>query len=247
MPTIGDLSDRYANFMITPGPAGPDFCDTCWTPCNPAFGRCYRCSNQPNHLAAMVPLTYSLDLGQMHTALRGYKDGWAGDCSDAFRNGLTSQLAAVLTRFVDAHERCLAQAAAVDAFDVVTWVPSSRPNRWRLKWILEVGCTPLKDRAVELLEATVGGAGKEYDARRYRATENLSDMDVLLVDDTWTKGASAQSAAAALLASGAPSVSLLVIGRHVTPNWQPIAGGKTNEDILRGHAPFDWDVCGFDL
>ena len=40
---------------------------------------------------------------------------------------------------------------------------------------------------------------------------------MLLVDDTWVSGASAQSAAAALKAAGARRVALVVIGRHVDP------------------------------
>src|SRR5262249_62149192 len=38
---------------------------------------------------------------------------------------------------------------------------------------------------------------------------------VLLIDDTWTTGASAQSAAMALRTAGARSVATVVIGRHV--------------------------------
>ncbi|MGA8465859.1 MAG: hypothetical protein WB688_16960, partial [Trebonia sp.] len=45
----------------------------------------------------------------------------------------------------------------------------------------------------------------------------VAEADMLLVDDTWVSGASAQSAAAALKAAGARRVALVVIGRHVDP------------------------------
>ena len=45
----------------------------------------------------------------------------------------------------------------------------------------------------------------------------VAGADVLLVDDTWVSGASAQSAAAALKAAGARRVALVVIGRHLDP------------------------------
>ena len=45
----------------------------------------------------------------------------------------------------------------------------------------------------------------------------VAGADVLLIDDTWVSGASAQSAAAALKAAGARRVALVVIGRHVDP------------------------------
>jgi adenine/guanine phosphoribosyltransferase-like PRPP-binding protein len=41
--------------------------------------------------------------------------------------------------------------------------------------------------------------------------------DVLLLDDTWVSGGSAQSAAAALKLAGARTVALVVLGRHVDP------------------------------
>jgi orotate phosphoribosyltransferase len=45
----------------------------------------------------------------------------------------------------------------------------------------------------------------------------VARADVLLIDDTWVSGASAQSAAAALKAGGARRVALVVLGRHVDP------------------------------
>jgi adenine/guanine phosphoribosyltransferase-like PRPP-binding protein len=41
--------------------------------------------------------------------------------------------------------------------------------------------------------------------------------DVLLIDDTWVSGASAQSAAAALKLAGARRVAIVVLGRHLDP------------------------------
>lgn len=41
---------------------------------------------------------------------------------------------------------------------------------------------------------------------------------MLLLDDTWVSGASAQSAAAALKLAGARHVAVIVLGRHVNPD-----------------------------
>jgi hypothetical protein len=46
---------------------------------------------------------------------------------------------------------------------------------------------------------------------------SVAGADVLLVDDTWVSGGSAQSVAAALKAAGARRVALVVLGRHVDP------------------------------
>ena len=43
-------------------------------------------------------------------------------------------------------------------------------------------------------------------------------MDVLVVDDTWVSGGSAQSAAVALKLAGARRVAIIVLGRHINPD-----------------------------
>ena len=63
-------------------------------------------------------------------------------------------------------------------------------------------------------------------------------LSVLLIDDTWTTGANAQSAAAALKAAGAQRVAALVIGRYVNREW------SDNDRQLRNlPQPFDWGRC----
>jgi adenine/guanine phosphoribosyltransferase-like PRPP-binding protein len=46
----------------------------------------------------------------------------------------------------------------------------------------------------------------------------VAGADVLVVDDTWVSGGSAQSAAAALKLAGARHVAVVVLGRHVNPD-----------------------------
>jgi orotate phosphoribosyltransferase len=43
------------------------------------------------------------------------------------------------------------------------------------------------------------------------------DADVLVIDDTWVSGGSAQSVAVALKLAGARRVAVVVLGRHVNP------------------------------
>lgn len=50
-----------------------------------------------------------------------------------------------------------------------------------------------------------------------RVTGPVVGADVLVVDDTWVSGGSAQSAAAALKLAGARHVAIVVLGRHVNP------------------------------
>jgi hypothetical protein len=50
-----------------------------------------------------------------------------------------------------------------------------------------------------------------------RVGDPVGGADVLVVDDTWVSGGSAQSVAAALKLAGAGRVAVVVLGRHVNP------------------------------
>jgi predicted amidophosphoribosyltransferase len=194
-------------------------------------------------LDAVVPITYSEHLGQMHLALRNYKD--AG--SAAIRRHDAIRLAAILWRFLRDHESCVARAVGVDGFDLVTIVPSSRPERDKHSAFAELTSwiEPIKSRLRRTLEPTGKVEGREFDSNRYRSIADLSGESVLLLDDTWTTGGHAQSAARVLNTAGAQKVGLVVIGRHVRLDYEPVQGsGETCEDILEAlPEDFDWATC----
>jgi orotate phosphoribosyltransferase len=79
---------------------------------------------------------------------------------------------------------------------------------------------------------------RTVDPGKFSPTQNLAGEAVLLIDDTWTSGASAQSAAGALQTTGAGKVAVLVIGRHVSPEYG--ANAARLRTLPRG---FDWDRC----
>jgi predicted phosphoribosyltransferase len=152
------------------------------------------------------------------------------------------ELAAVLWRFLREHERCLARTAGVAGFDLATTVPSNDPARdadHPLRRIVgsDVGAT--RDRYEPLL-ARSGTAVTErkVDPGRYNPTRDLDGESVLLIDDTWTTGSNAQSAAAALKTTGAGSVAVLVIGRHIHEDYKQNAARL--KELPR---TFDWSTC----
>jgi len=135
----------------------------------------------------------------------------------------------------------------VDGFDLVTIVPSSKPERDKHSAFAELTgwIEPIKERLQRTLEPTGEVDGREFDSNRYRAIADLPDKSVLLLDDTWTAGGHAQSAAHVLMAAGAQKVALVVIGRHVRRNYEPIQGsGESCGDILDAlPEDFDWATC----
>ncbi len=240
---VDEASQAYERTMRNIVAAGPGICRVCWGFIDPDYETCFKCGHRPDCLDVMVPITYSEHLGQMHLALRNYKDA----NSEAIRRHDAIRLAAILWRFLRDHESCVTRAAGADGFDLVTIVPSSKPERDKHSAFAELTgwIDPIKERLQRTLEPTGEVEGREFDPDRYTAIADLSGRSVLLLDDTWAAGGHAQSAAHALTAAGAQKVALVVIGRHVRRNYEPIQGsGESCGDILDAlPEDFDWSTC----
>jgi predicted amidophosphoribosyltransferase len=234
MPTVAELSAPYANFMLGPR-RGPDVCAQCLN-LTDGYSRCYACAHGGRFLDAMVPISYSVAGEQLHHALASYKR-LQGVIARRFMLGL----AAVLWRHLASHERCLARASAVEGFTLVATVPSSSRKHDVAHPLNElvsmVGVVRGRQERV-LRRSEAPAAAHEFSPRKYESLGDVSGQAVLLIDDTWTKGANAQSAAAALKAAGAETVAAVVIGRYVNRGW------RQNDRRLRGlPRPFDWRSC----
>jgi orotate phosphoribosyltransferase len=67
---------------------------------------------------------------------------------------------------------------------------------------------------------------------RFLVPRRLAGANVLLLDDTWTSGSSAQSAALALKLAGASRVAVVPLGRHVNPRDRT---AESLTAVLAGH------------
>jgi hypothetical protein len=235
MPSVAELTALYTNFMFGPRP-GPEVCDRCFN-FTRGFDRCYACNHNQAWLGAIAPISYSVAHEQLHHALRLYKriGGTAG-------RRLTLELSSVLWRYLDAHERCVARAAGVDHFELITTVPSgeeARDESHPLRAIVGEIVAPTVGRHERLLRrSTTEVAPHDFESRKFEPVRALDGEPVLLIDDTWTTGASAQGAAAALRKAGSGPVAAIVIGRHLNREWHE------NDGRLRGITrPFDWERC----
>ena len=185
------------------------------------FARCYQCDLAHARCAGLLadvvaPVAYAVKGGRLAGDLWRYKSGAAGATEAGAR------LTAMLARFLREQGGQVWRAAGMAVGpELAAIVPSGqgRPGPHPLLGIVAscvgVPIVPLSTAAGAAARArgladgvaagwlTVGGA--------------VAGTDVLLVDDTWVSGASAQSAAAALKAAGARRVALVVIGRHVDP------------------------------
>lgn len=240
MPTVRELSDPYANFMVNPvAPATENTCSVCLT-FTEGFNTCYRCGHDEQYLAGVLPISYSTHLGQLHTALFGYKRS-----SGAVARRFQLELSAVLWRFLRRHESCLAAYMNIDSIDVVTTVPSSSAERDEthpLRHMISSVVEPTSSRYERLLHRSESNVSdRAVDPTKYAALRELNGETVLLIDDTWTTGANAQSAAGALETAGASSIGAVVIGRHIHDDY------GDNAARLQGlPRPFDWSRCALE-
>jgi hypothetical protein len=189
-------------------------CRVCRGPVQAGFARCYQCdvaSDQVDGLLAdvVVPIGYAVTGGQLAADLRRYK-------SDGEGGGAAERLRSMLAAFLGDHGNCVWRAAAMHGGPAaVAVVPSGqgRPGAHPLLGVV-ASCV---DLPVARLSVRPSGAarGRGVSLRWLRASGPVAGAGVLLVDDTWVSGGSAQSAAAALKLAGATRVAIVVLGRHL--------------------------------
>ena len=179
------------------------------------FARCYQCDRHWRAAAAqladaVVPAGYAVKGGQLATDLWRYK--WNDDQEAAARLHL------VLRDFLRDHAGCVQQAAGMVAPPGrLAIVPSGqgRPGPHPLAGLLASCLAVPQARLVAV--GQLAARGREVDPGWVRVNDAVAGQHVLVVDDTWVSGGSAQSVAVALKRAGAIRVAVVVIGRHVDP------------------------------
>jgi hypothetical protein len=235
MPTVAELTAPYGNFLLAPR-RGTGVCTTCFN-LTDGYERCYACAHGGRWLDVVVPISYSIAGEQLHHALFAYKRA-----PDPVATHFRVHLAAVLWRFLSDHERCVSRAIGVPGFPVVTTVPSNdrvHDDAHPLHGLVGQLVKPTRTRFRRLLARSAATVQPHrFNPDRYESIARLTDEPVLLIDDTWTTGANAQSAAATLKRAGAGPVAAVVLGRHLNRCW------GSNDSQLNGlPKPFDWDHC----
>lgn len=197
------------------------YCRTCRGPVQAGFARCYQCDLAHGRFGGLladvvVPVAYAVKGGQLAGDLWRYKSGLPGAAEAGVR------LTAMLSGFLNEHaSRVWRSAGMPGGPGLAAVVPSGqgRPGAHPLLGIV-ASCVEMP---VARLSAARGAAARGRGLGDGAAVGWLTvagpvaGTDVLLVDDTWVSGGTAQSAAAALKIAGARRVALVVLGRHVDP------------------------------
>jgi len=228
--------NKYAPELIGPRPADGACCVVCRGPARPGYPRCYQCgthvADAPRMLAdAVVPISYAVKGGGHAAALRAYK-------SDTPDPRACAWLRALLLVFLRDHGPCVWRHAAMPPPTRLAVVPGGqgRPGPHPLLTLvspyLALARVGLAVRPGEPLE-------RSLNPRRFGAGRGAAGASVLLLDDTWVSGASAQSAVVALRMAGARHVAVVVLGRHINP---ADPGSRTMISAL-GASPYDAGIC----
>jgi hypothetical protein len=206
--------------------SGGHACRVCRGPVQAGFARCYQCDVASGQAGGglladvVVPIGYAVKGGQLAADLRRYKSGRDGD-------GAAGRLRSMLAAFLDEHGNCVWRAAGISGGpSAVAVVPSGqgRPGAHPLLRVVE-SCMDLPIAPLNVSPSgAASGRGRGVSLGWLRASGPVAGAGVLLVDDTWVSGGSAQSAAAALKLAGASRVAVVVLGRHLDPGDPRSAG-----------------------
>ncbi|MBA3736659.1 MAG: hypothetical protein H0W90_15960 [Actinobacteria bacterium] len=244
MAKVEDYTDPFRRTYTPPAPAGDGVCDVCHSVPGPGFPRCWSCDQSTGSvsrpLTVVVPISLYLVGEQLHSVLRGYKDSPDPGARRRYR----LRVAATLHRFMRDHSECIERAAG-NSWDVLTIVPSKhgRGDKHPLERAIRLG-RKLKDiyrpllapDQTQLIDRVYGND------RGFRATEDLAGQRVLLIDDTFTSGATFQSAASALALAGATVVAGVAIGRVIDTSDPRFAYKQEFWDRQR-ELGFSFDRC----
>jgi hypothetical protein len=223
-----------------PAPATAPDCEVCRGPVRPGFARCYQCGRHDRlgHglLAdAVVPISYAVK----GTAFAD--DLWRYKCARAPAASAQASVLALLLAFLADHGACVWRDAGMPPPGCLAVVPTGSGRRDPHPLLRLVH--PLLRLPICPLAIRPGRQGRDLDPDRFRTGQIAAAASVLLLDDTWVSGASAQSAAAALKQAGARHVAVVVVGRHVNPD------DLAARSLLAGLAParYDPSTCAVHL
>jgi predicted amidophosphoribosyltransferase len=208
-------------------------CAVCTTPVD-GYDRCFQCMRHRVHdgLAdAVAFLTYAVAGQQSGYVMRGYKA----------QQPVPEHVAIVIIMIllaVSMHQHC---PAVIAGAPVTHWATVlSLPAKSREHPLHQIVSRAGLGAEVHLSPAATVQHPRDVNAGHFSADDSLPQSShVLLVDDTWTGGGHAQSAALALRAAGAGKVSVLVVARWIKEDF------GHNADFLRKLSGRDYDpaIC----
>ncbi len=268
MATIYELSDPKSNYLFMPLLKGTTYeiCTACYCPIPNGHGytfcpKCLEASQSQLPLADLVvPISMAIRVTEPDVFKQYPHELWTyKDNTNAAANDLQLGFAALIWRWLLTHEGCLLDElnsltrgnnSLGSRFDLVTSVPSTKhflavhPLEVILKDVVKITSSRYKSTLAGVQGATQGRFVSERKFDLACTQQSILEKNILLVDDTWTTGANARSAAACLKSAGAASVVVLVLGR-----WLKLPTSSPYKEIAAEYikdiklTTWNWDSC----
>ena len=241
MPTVSEIAVSLTGICTTVPTIRQGVCRICHGCPTPGWNVCWSCNSIRSQVSQPCDLVVPISLyeipSQLHQILRYYKHEAHSSRRDVYR----AQTVSLLAHFLAKHAHCIASHAGRE-WDLITSVPSSGERVGRHPLVdainlvasLRTAHIPLLEKgSVQIDHRTANDGG-------FRVTRALSGERVLLVDDTYTAGSRAQSAASALALAGGDVVAIIPIGRVITPSYSDASGEYWSG---QRRIPFSFDTC----
>ena len=221
--TTQDVLREWRNDLGSiPNVSNSFVCRGCLGPVN-NFVRCSGCHTlfgaagaPPSLNSRVIPMTSALNPSKWYTALVNYK---------TLQRELGEVLVSIAYHFLDSRGSQIS-ALLIGAPTVITVVPSKRGVLYehqplaralsRVDSLKSMLCQTLEHDSKQMVRH------RTYNAAAFvRGPTDVQGERVALIEDSWVSGATATSAAGALLGFGAASVVILPIARVIDPGFWP--------------------------
>jgi hypothetical protein len=241
MATISELALALSGVCTSVPPSGDGVCRICHGCPNPGWHTCWSCDSVTSQISRPCELVVPISLyeipSQLHHVLRHYKSNRFPELHDRFG----AQVASLLSYFLSTNGECV-EGFAGGPWDVITTVPSSGDRGGQHPLVTAMNrVVSLREQSETLL--TRGDVAIDHRTASddgYRTIRPLDGERILLVDDTYTSGSRAQSAASRLSLDGGEVVAIVPLGRVINPSFN-----ETVAEYWRRQRriPFTFDLC----
>ncbi len=218
-----ELTDPLATALVPVPGDGPDVCPHCHTSKDEQYDLCYSCNRLREALGELRPPVIPISYyhrpgdGEPPSVLRDLMHDYKEHEDPDRREAAAQSVAAILARYL--HEHGAALRERFGGWDLAAVVPSKKHTE---RPRLEVALGPYQAILGEvrpLLEAADGAIGRSQPNRQaFVTTTDVAGVSVLLMDDTFTTGATLHSAAEALFDHDATVVAAVVVVRKINPD-----------------------------
>jgi hypothetical protein len=214
-------------------------CLVCATPVG-GYPLCWRCRDHQSFSGladVVVPLAYAIDGTESAAVVRNYKN----HPLRMERERCGSIIRALLRLGMLLHERCI--GAVVGQPVSARVVIPSLTNRLGAHPMMSIAESLGLIGDVALKPSLDARCDRVVDSEKFTIDGAVKGRHMLVIDDVWTTGSNAQSAALALRRAGAAAVSVMLIARWLNPR-HPLSPRLIREQLTEDYNPLVCPVTG---